>query len=492
MSNVLFPSVELAPFVKRGGVADVAAALPKALRGLGHKVTVVVPKTGPATHPGDGLTGFDDRGTLLARRLTPLTVKVGNDTITVTVHDGRLSSQVDLCVLEWAEALAVPTLYDGDTARLSATFSAAIAELARTWAEAGNAPDIVHLNDWPTAPAAALIAELRAQGGALAKVKIVLTVHSFAHQGVYPREAFELLGLPAEHFGVEGFEFHGNTNFLKGGLKRADAVTTVSPTYAREAASAPRGEGLEGVVSSLRVPLLGIVNGVDYSVWNPATDSALAGRYDAEDASNKLRCKADFMREQFDTFVPELPLIGFVGRFDAQKGIDALLEALPKLLRATEAQVVLIGTGESQYVKAATELAAQSMGRVKYLGQAPEAMVRRLFAAADVVVVPSRFEPCGLVQLYAQRYGAFPVANATGGLVDTLVDCDAQLETGTGFLYAAETDGEVQGLVAATERALAALVHPRASALRRRIMRLDRGWERPARQVDRLYARLLA
>ncbi|RYZ62316.1 MAG: glycogen synthase, partial [Proteobacteria bacterium] len=322
MSNVLFPSAELAPFVKRGGVADVAAALPKALRGLGHKVTVVVPKTGPGT---EGSSGFDDRGTLLARRLTPLQVKVGADTITVTVYDGRLSSQVDLCVLEWAEALAVPTIYDGDAARLSATFSGAIAELARTWAEAGNAPDIVHLNDWPTAPAAAKIAELRAKGGALANVKTVLTVHSFAHQGIHSREAFGLLGLPAEQFGVEGFEFHGHTNFLKGGLKAADLVTTVSPTYAREVASGPRGEGLEGVVASLRTPLIGIVNGVDYSVWNPATDSALAGRFDAEDASNKVRCKADFVRERFGTYDPELPLVGFVGRFDAQKGIDSLL-----------------------------------------------------------------------------------------------------------------------------------------------------------------------
>jgi starch synthase len=489
MSNVLFPSAELAPFVKRGGVADVAAALPKALRGLGHKVTVVVPRTGPTA--GDA-SGFDDRGTLLARRLTPLQVKVGSETITVTVYDGRLSSQVDLCVLEWAEALAVPTLYDGNTARLAATFCGAIAELARMWAEAGNAPDVVHLNDWTTAPAAAKIAQLRAQGGALANVKTVLTVHSFAHQGVFPKEAFEWLGLPAEQFGVEGFEFHGKVNFLKGGLKAADAVTTVSPTYAREVATAERGEGLEGVIATLRTPLVGIVNGVDYSVWNPATDSSLEGRFDAEDASNKLRCKAAFVRERFGTFDPELPLVGFVGRLDAQKGIDTLLAALPKLLTATDAQFVLVGTGEAKFVKAATELAAQSMGRVLYLGHISEADVRRLFAAADVMVVPSRFEPCGLVQMYAQRYGAFPVANATGGLCDTLVDCDSQLETGTGFLYHADLDGDVHGLVAATERALAALSHDRSSALRRRIMRLDRGWERPARQIERLYSRLLA
>ncbi len=489
MSNVLFPSAELAPFVKRGGVADVSAALPKALRGLGHKVTVVVPRTGPST---DDASGFDDRGTLLARRLTPLQVKVGSDTLTVTVYDGRLSSQVDLCILEWAEALEVPSLYDGNSARLAATFSAAIAALALQWAEAGNAPDIIHLNDWVTAPAAAMIAELRAQGGALANVKTVLTVHSFAHQGVFPKKVFESLGLPAAQFGVEGFEFHGKVNFLKGGLKAADAVTTVSPSYAREVATPEHGEGLEGVVASLRTALVGIVNGVDYSVWNPATDSSLEGRFDAEDSSNKLRCKAAFVRQHFGTFVPELALVGFVGRFDAQKGIDNLLAALPKLLRATEAQFVIAGTGEAKWVKAATELAAQSMGRVVYLGHLAESEVRRLFAAADVMLVPSRFEPCGLVQMYAQRYGAFPVANATGGICDTLVDCDAQLETGTGFLYQAERDGEVHGLVAATERALAALTHDRSSALRRRIMRLDRGWERPARQIDRLYARLLA
>lgn len=472
MSNILFPTAELAPFVKRGGVADVAAALPKALRSLGHKVTVVVPRT----------SSWEDRGVLLARRLTPLSVQLGDRTVTVTVYDGRLSSQVDLCVLEWPESLAVPTLYDGDAGLNAAVFSSAIAELVVSLASSGVLTDVVHLNDWPTAAAAAKLALARKTNAALATLKIVLTVHSFKHQGRFGRELYDTLGAPGP---FENFEFFGGVNLLKAGLVYADQSLTVSPTYAREVATSAAGEGLEGVVASLARPLGAVVNGVDASVWNPATDSVLAARYDAENVENKVRCKAAFVREHFGGFDPELPLCGFVGRFDLQKGIDVLLGALPALLRGTEAQFVLSGAGDAKLEEKARELADASLGRVRYLGFAPDEQVRRLFAAADVIVVPSRFEPCGLVQLYAQRYGAFPVAHATGGLCDTLVDCDAQLETGTAFLYDQEAD-----LVGATERAFAALSHPRAASLRRRIMRLDRGWERSARQLDRLYAKL--
>ena len=472
MSNILFPTAELAPFVKRGGVADVAAALPKALRSLGHKVTVVAART----------SSWEDRGVLLARRLTPLTVKLGDRSVTVTVYDGRLSSQVDLCVLEWPEALTVPTLYDGDAGFNAAVFSSAIAELVVSLAASGVLTDVVHLNDWPTAAAAAKLALARKADPALSALKIVLTVHSFKHQGRFGRELFDTLGAPGS---FDHFEFFGGVNLLKAGLVYADQSLTVSPTYAQEVASGAAGEGLEGVVAALPRPLGAVLNGVDASVWNPATDSVLTARYDAENVENRVRCKAAFVREHFGEFDPELPLCGFVGRFDAQKGVDVLLAALPALLRGTEAQFVISGEGDAALESKVRELAEASLGRVRYLGRAPEEQVRRLFSAADVILVPSRFEPCGLVQLYAQRYGAFPVAHATGGLRDTLVDCDAQLETGTGFLYDDDAD-----LVGATERALAALVHPRASALRRRIMRLDRGWERSARQLDRIYAKL--
>jgi starch synthase len=318
---------------------------------------------------------------------------------------------------------------------------------------------------------------------ALASTKTVLTIHNVAHQGIFPREIVPELGLPWDLFNVERLEFYGKANLLKLGIVCADAVTTVSPTYAREIA-ARGGHGLEGVLAARGSALVGILNGVDYAVWNPATDSAIAARYDAEDLVNKARCKGALQRELGLPLDSEAPLIANVGRIVAQKGTDLVAGAISRLVRATDAQFVVCGDGDPDLVQKLEDAVLRSDGRAVFVRAASEQTVHRAFAAADLVLVPSRFEPCGLVQMYAQRYGALPVAHATGGLVDTVVDCDAKLETGTGFLFQEDT---VDALVAATERAIAARATPRFSSLVRRVMRLDRGWERPARQYEQLY-----
>ena len=229
------------------------------------------------------------------------------------------------------------------------------------------------------------------------------------------------------------------------------------------------------------------MNGVDYAVWNPATDTAIAARYDAEDVANRARCKGALQKELGLPIDAQAPLVASIGRLVEQKGTDLVVGALPRLLRGTDAQVVIAGDGEPGLAMAIEAAVAKSHGRAVFARAASESLVHRIFAAADVVLVPSRYEPCGLVQLYAQRYGALPVARATGGLVDTVVDCDAKLETGTGFLFEEAT---ADALLGATERALAARTLPRWSALVRRVMRLDRGWERPARRYEQLYRSL--
>jgi starch synthase len=481
--EILFVTTELSPFVKVGGLADVSAALPKALRSLGHAITVVVPR----------FPSLEAQGLLLARRLTPLRFTLGERKLEATLFDGRLASQVDLVVVD------VPGLFDRagvygekgedypDNALRFAAFSAAVAELARQRAAADRAVDVIHCNDWPSALVPTYLRALTSETPALGATRTVLTIHNVAHQGVFPKDVLPTLGLGWDAFRIDGIEFYGGINLLKQGIVTADAVATVSPTYAREIQTPERGDRLEGVLRSRGEALVGILNGVDYAVWNPATDPAVASRFDAEDLTNRPRCRGALQKELGLPIDAEVPIVASVGRMVEQKGTDVVIAALPRILRGTDAQVVVAGDGDRAFVAAMEGAASKSHGRVVFARAASEALVHRMFAGADFALVPSRFEPCGLVQMYAQRYGALPVARATGGLIDTVVDCDAKLETGTGFLF---DDLTVDGLLGALERGIAARGLPRWPALIRRVMRLDRGWDRPARRYEQLYRSL--
>jgi starch synthase len=483
--DITFVTTELAPFVKVGGLADVSSALPKAVRALGHSVTIVMPR----------FAALEKHGLLLARRLTPLRFALGDRTFEVTVFDGRLASQVDLVVVD------VPAFFDRsgvygergedypDNALRFAVLSRAAAELVRQRAVGGRPVDVIHCNDWPTALLPTYLRALSGEAPPLARVRTVLTIHNVVHQGMFPKDVLSTLGIGWEAFTVEGIEFYGGINLLKQGIETADAVTTVSPTYAREIRAPEHGARLDGVLRARGEALLGITNGIDYSIWNPATDPALIARYDAEDFSNKARCKGALQRELKLPLDANSPLVAYVGRMAAQKGIDQLAAAAPKLLRGTDAQLVIAGEGEGSIASAVETMVTKSHGRAVFAGAASESLVHRIFAGADIVVVPSRYEPCGLVQMYGQRYGALPVAHATGGLIDTIVDCDAKLETGTGFLY---EEGTPDALLATLERAIAARMLAHWPSLVRRAMRLDRGWDRPARRYEQLYRSLLS
>jgi starch synthase len=481
--EIAFVTTELSPFVKVGGLADVSSALPKALRALGHGVTIVMPR----------FAALEKHGLLLARRLTPLRFALGDRSYEATVLDGRLASQVDLVVID------VPGLFDRagvygergedypDNALRFAVLARAAAEVVRQRAVAGRPVDVVHCNDWPTALVPTYLRELVAETPSLAVTRTVLTIHNVAHQGVFAKEVLPSLGLGWQAFTVEGIEFYGGLNFLKQGILTADSLTTVSPTYAREIQTPAHGTRLDGVLRGRSPLLLGIANGIDYAVWNPATDPALAARYDAEDFTNKARCKGALQSELGFAVGARSPVIACVGRMVEQKGMDHAAAAIPKLLRATDAQIVVAGEGEERLMAAIDAAVAKSHGRALFARAASEALVHRIFGGADLVLVPSRYEPCGLVQMYGQRYGAIPVAHATGGLVDTIVDCDASLETGTGFLY---EEASTDAVVGAVERAVAAFGLARWPALVRRVMRLDRGWDRPARRYEQLYRSL--
>ena len=464
--------------VKVGGLADVVGALAKALRLLGHKVTIATPR-----YPA-----IEASGVMIARRLTPI-VLPGETPTEVTVYDARLGSGVELMLLDAPGLFDRPGVYGEngadypDNARRFGVFSRAVAEVVKQRAASGAPFDVLHLHDWPSAMAAYLLASDPNRPA----TKTVLTIHNLAHQGVFPRAALADLGLAAGHFSPEKLEFYGGVSFLKGGLLTADVLTTVSTTYAREILEASQGAKLDGVLRGRASRLFGVQNGIDYSAWSPTTDPALIARYDAEDASNKGRCKSAVLQELGLEIAPHRPLIVSVGRIVHQKGSDVLAAALPDILRLDVACVVA-GSGEESTMQALAEATKSAPGRAAYLGQASEALTHRLFAAADAVLVPSRFEPCGLVQLYAQRYGAAPIATRTGGLIDTIVDLDASLETGTGFLFDEPTP---EALVGAVQRAVSALALPEWRRVRRRMMRLDLGWDRPARRYAQIYRDLV-
>lgn len=479
--DILLVTPELAPYVNRTGKASVISALAKALKQLGHKVTVAMPR----------FPGVERGGLLVARRLTPLAFDFAGSKVEMTVYDGRLASGVELVLLDLPGGLFErediydePTgkSFDEDNLFRVAVFAKGAAELARQRAIQGTPFDIVHSHDWPTALVPVYLREMERAGGL--RVPSVLTLHDLSKQGVFPAKRLPQLGLGAEE--AAWLKQGTKLNMLQGGIRAASRVTTVSTTYAREIQQASFGEGLEKVLASRSEDLVGITNGIDYATWNPATDSVLAARYDAEDASNKERCKTALLRELGLPIEEERPLIVHLG-MSSEEGTDLVSAALGRIVRSGGA-VVVAGEGDPKLAATVQRSTAKHPGEAAFVLAPNDALVHRLLAGADIVLVPSRFAPCGLMQLRAQRYGALPVVHGTGGLADTVVDCDAALETGTGIVFEKPT---APALVGATQRAMAAWAHPRWKVLRRRIMRLDLGWDRPARRYEQIYRGLV-
>jgi len=469
--DILMACSGVAPITQSGDSADAVAALAKTLGRLEHQVTIAMPR-----YPQ-----VDEAGLMLARRLTALKVPVGDEVLEATLYDSRLGSGVELLFIDLPGTFddATPPAANGGCApedgRRFGLFCRALAAFVAKRAETGSPLDVVHAHDWPTALLAFLL-----RGG---DVRTVLTVHDATDQGRFPKEAVDAIGLSWDDFHPDGLEFYGQLNLLKAGLLGADVVTTVSPSYAAELAQPAGGHGLDGVFRQRSDDLHAIVSGIDYAYWSPATDPHLAARYDAEDVANKGRCKAALLLELDLPLEPDRPLLVALGPVSEQQGSDILAEALWDIVR-TDARVVIAGEGDAQLTAKLEQVAANLPGEVTFLGAASEPLTHRLIAAADGVMVPARSAPCGLVQQHAQRYGALPIAHAVGGLSDTIVDADAHGETGTGFLYDGPTPAALSGAVS---RAVAAMRVPTWAALRRRAMRLDLSWDRPARRYAKLY-----
>ncbi|HTN51116.1 MAG TPA: glycogen synthase GlgA, partial [Anaeromyxobacter sp.] len=347
-------------------------------------------------------------------------------------------------------------------------------------------PRVVHANDWQTGLCPWLLRNEHAEDPSLAGARTVFTIHNLAYQGVFPKDVVPFLGLPWDEFRFDGFEFHDQLSFMKAALSFADALTTVSPTYAREIVTPDGGHGLDLVLRHRRADLHGILNGIDVSEWDPARDPHLPAHFRADDLSGKARCKEALARELSLPVRPEVPLVGMVGRLAEQKGVDLVAAALPTLLEHG-VQVALLGSGQPEYQDVFAGAARARPDRVAARIGFDEGLAHRIEAGADLFLMPSRFEPCGLNQMYSLRYGTVPVVRAVGGLEDTVEDYDGW-QRGTGFKF---RDYTPAALLLALRRALETFRDQRAwSGLVRRGMAQDFSWERSAASYEALYRRL--
>jgi starch synthase len=316
----------------------------------------------------------------------------------------------------------------------------------------------------------------------------VLTIHNLAYQGIYPRDTFKLTGLPAWLDSPQGSEFWGNTSLLKAGLVTARALTTVSPTYAREIQTPEGGHGLEGVLRQRRADLHGIINGADYQAWSPEADPHLPHGYSSADLRGKQACRQALLEVMgLEPAGPETSVLGFVGRMAHQKGVDLLPQTLPRLL-LDDVRVCLLGSGEPHYEETLTRLAEAHPGRLGLKIQFSEHLAHLITAGSDALMMPSRYEPCGLNQIYALRYGTAPVVRATGGLKDTVQPFDPFTSQGTGFAFEHFSH---QDLTCALREALWTRAHPRLwASLMQNAMAQDFSWDASARAYAQLYAQL--
>jgi starch synthase len=439
--RILFATSEVTPLIKTGGLADVSAALPAALQKMGVDVRILLPgysqvlKVMPNLHVAAeiSLQPHFPSAQLLMGSL-PNDIKVLVIKCTELYERGGNAYQ-DEHGFDWPDNAQRFGLLSKIAALLSCTDS------PLEWK-----PDIVHCNDWQTGLTPAYLHF--ADGAA----PCVMTVHNLAFQGIFSSHLVTELGLPAECFRSDGVEFYNNLSFMKAGLYYADHITTVSPSYANEIQTDAQGYGLQGLLAYRRNALTGILNGIDTTEWNPATDQNLAHPYDINNPSGKSANKHALQKHLGLHIDPDLPLFGLVGRFTHQKGVDLVLQIAPQLIDLP-AQLVLLGSGEQEMQRTALELSHQYSGRISaYIGF-DESLSHMIEAGADIFLMPSRFEPCGLNQMYSQRYGTPPIVHATGGLIDTVSDCNTtSLEQGvsSGFVF---HNMDASSLLATAQRA---------------------------------------
>lgn len=488
--RIILVSSEVVPFAKTGGLADVSGALPGALSQLGHEVCVFLPLY---RHVADGAKAgkFDLQATGIE-----VSFLVSGGTQKGMVHKSAFpGTSVSVYLIEHDQHFNRSELYGEagttyhDNAARFAFFSRAVLEAAK---RLELEPDLFHLNDWQTALIAVYLKTIYADDP-IAKAASLLTIHNLGYQGLFESADFNMTGLHWELFNWRQLEFHDKVNFLKGGIVFADLISTVSKRYAQEIQTREHGMGLESVLVERSADLFGILNGVDYSNWNPATDKLIGANYSPEDLSGKAACKAELQKINHLPQRPDVPLIGVVSRLADQKGFDILAEGIEEIMKL-DVQLVVLGTGQQKYHELFKEIGDRYPDKTGINIRYDNKLAHMIEAGSDMFLMPSRYEPCGLNQMYSLKYGTVPVVRATGGLADTITDCsEAALADGTanGFSFTEYTPTE---LVKTVTRAVETY-HQKPDVWKKLTstgMAQDHSWDRSAREYVELYEKVKA
>jgi starch synthase len=475
--RIVFVASEGVPFSKTGGLADVVGALPKALAGLGYKLEVILPRY-RMTKPGQPLPHFQS-----------LTIPLSSEFKFASVQDGGSAGGVQWYLVDCPEFFDRDGLYQQkgedypDNAQRFAAFSLAALELMK---RSATPPDIIHCHDWQSSLVPIYMRNLYAGDPFYRRACVLFTIHNLGYQGLFPPHILPRISLHAGLFTIDGLEYYGKINLLKGGILSADSITTVSPTYAEEIQTPEFGCGLEGVLKSRADRLRGILNGVDYDAWNPASDKLIPVNYTPENLDGKVLCKKALL-EKMGVQSPVLtrPVIGIVSRFAAQKGFDLIAE-IAEHLAALDLYVVALGTGEIPYEELFRTMAEKHPGKFLVKVAYDNTLAHQIEAGADMFLMPSRYEPCGLNQIYSMKYGTVPVVRATGGLDDSVQAFDGR--AGTGFKF---HEYSSRALLAVIKQSVEVYRQPELwQRLVHNCMGKDFSWAGSAKQYAELYEAL--
>jgi starch synthase len=484
--RVVFATAEVSPIAKTGGLGDVCGALPKALARMGHEVAVFMPYHRQARE------WFGRNGVELDQAFPTTQIAWANWAAEATFLRSVLpGTDIPLiCVAnddffsrDWIYAPRSDG-YDDGIERFTFFCRAVI----RGCELLGIQPDVVHAHDWHTALLPLYLhSGLRGGSTAFRNARSVFTIHNLNYQGIGPAHTFAALGLHSRYWAPDGVEHYGDVNLMKGGIIYADQVTTVSPTYAREIRAPQHGAGLDGILRSLSFKLAGILNGIDVEEWDPETDPRLPSNFSAERLAGKALSKRALLREAKLKVKAKTPLLVFISRLVDQKGVDLLIPALERILRAG-AQAIVLGSGESRYENALRHIASLHPDACRAVIGFDDALAHRLYGGADVLLMPSLYEPCGLNQMYALRYGTLPVVRLTGGLADTVTPFDGSNPAeanGFGFVMPSAAD-----FYTAVWLAMLNFREPKVwKQLQANGMAADHSWERSAREYEAAYHR---
>ena len=466
--KIALVSSEVVPFSKTGGLADVCGALPKALGSLGHEVVVITP-----------LYGMTDKGKF---RIEQRQAGEGKTWASETIQGVR-TYFIENNLYYDREGLYGTAAGDySDNAERFAFFSRSALALLKLL---GFAPEVLHSHDWQSGLIPAYLRTLYGRDAFFGHTKTTFTIHNLAYQGRFPTTAFPLTGLPEQVFTPEGLEYYGDMNYLKAGLVYSDILTTVSPRYAQEIQTREFGCGLEGVLQHRRGNLFGILNGIDYSEWNPENDVFLPLRYGPRSLQGKAEAKRALQGEQGLSREERVPLVGMISRLADQKGFDLVAQAADAML-SLGVQLAILGTGDQKYQDLLARLKKEHPGQVSLTLGFDNTLAHKIYAGSDLFLMPSRYEPCGLGQMIALKYGTVPVVRETGGLADSIQDADKSPE-GNGFSF---QNHEAKALVDTLSRSVTAFrQRERWARLVQRAMACDFSWEAAARKYIQIFER---